>query len=206
MEKNMKTLKYLFVFLSIFLFSSCLVRTIHPLFKNDETVFEPKLIGKWMNKDSSEIWEFSKYISKDTSKEQNLFRIQIVDSSENINKDTSIFLGMTGKLGKHLFLVKVIDGDELVKKCQLGLKETNQLIFTFIFYKVIFRNDSLCLAEMDKEWFNKNRNKFRIGTVPGDGDGYITITSKTKDLQKFVKKYANDKQAFPERDFLHKID
>jgi hypothetical protein len=200
----MKTIVYLFAVLSLFLFSSCLVRTIYPLFNNEEIIFEPKLIGKWMNKDSTEIWEFSKYTSKDTTKEQNIYRIQTIDSSEN--KNTSVFLGMTGKLGNHIFLVMTINDEELFKQCSLSPQQINHLIFTFTFYKVNFKNDSLSLIEMDKEWFSKNQKKFSVKTIPGDRDGYISITSKTKELQKFVKKYSNDKKAFPDKGFLHRTE
>jgi hypothetical protein len=59
---------------------------------------------------------------------------------------------------------------------------------------------------MDKEWFSKNQNKFSVKTIPGDMDGNISITSKTKELQKFVKKYSNDKKAFPEKGYLHRME
>src|SRR3989339_69810 len=198
----MKLFKYLFAFCSIFLFTSCLVRTIYPLFEDNEIVFEPKLIGKWMNNDSSEIWEFSKYKPDDTTRNPNKYRLQTIA----INKDAALFEALTGMLGKNLFLDVTIDNREMIKQCSLNLRQSSHLIFTHIFYKVNFKDDSLCFVEMSKEWYTKNMKKLKISILPRDEGDYVTLTSRTKQLQNFIKKYANNPKAFPESGYLHRID
>jgi hypothetical protein len=55
----MKTRIIIIVFLILaFTVSSCLVKSLHPFYKESDIEFRPELIGTWMDQDSS-IWEFS---------------------------------------------------------------------------------------------------------------------------------------------------
>lgn len=201
----MKIFKYLFAVCSIFLLTSCLVRTIFPLFADNEIYFEQKLIGTWINNDSTEIWEFSKFPSEDTTRNHSKYCLTIIVINKDGSKETSIFEAMTGTIGKHLFLDIIVDNRELYQQSLLNTLQSNYIIFTHTFYKMIFINDSLSLNQMGKEWFNKNQNKFKINTIPHDNGDYITIISRTKELRNFIKKYANNNDAFSKNDNLHKI-
>ena len=56
----MQRLKLLvFPFGVLFLLSGCIVRSLHPLYTDENVIFDARLIGQWAEEDSKEIWEFS---------------------------------------------------------------------------------------------------------------------------------------------------
>ena len=56
----MQRLKLLvFPFGILLLLSGCIVRSLHPLYTEENVIFDARLIGQWAEEDSKEIWEFS---------------------------------------------------------------------------------------------------------------------------------------------------
>ncbi len=56
----MQRLKLLvFPFGVLFLLSGCIVQSLHPLYTDENVIFDARLIGQWAEEDSKEIWEFS---------------------------------------------------------------------------------------------------------------------------------------------------
>ena len=56
----MQRLKLLvFPFGILLLLSGCIVRSMHPLYTDENVIFDARLIGQWAEEDSKEIWEFS---------------------------------------------------------------------------------------------------------------------------------------------------
>ena len=56
----MQRLKLLvFPFGILLLLSGCIVRSLHPLYTDENVIFDARLIGQWAEDDSKEIWEFS---------------------------------------------------------------------------------------------------------------------------------------------------
>ncbi len=62
-------------------------------------------------------------------------------------------------------------------------------------FLVKFDKTMLSLTPMDSDWLRKaiETKRVKLATVAGDTD---TITASTKDLKKFFRKFAEDKQAF----------
>lgn len=48
-----------FPFGVLFLLSGCIVQSLHPLYTDENVIFDARLIGQWTEEDSKEIWEFS---------------------------------------------------------------------------------------------------------------------------------------------------
>ena len=56
----MRRLKLLvFPFGVLLLLSGCIVRSLHPLYTDENVIFDTRLIGQWSEEGSKEIWEFS---------------------------------------------------------------------------------------------------------------------------------------------------
>ena len=56
----MQRLKLLaFPFGILLLLSGCIVRSLHPLYTEENVIFDARLIGQWSEEGSKEIWEFS---------------------------------------------------------------------------------------------------------------------------------------------------
>ena len=57
----MRRLKLLvFPFGVLLLLSGCIVRSMHPLYTDENAIFDARLLGQWTEENSKEIWEFSK--------------------------------------------------------------------------------------------------------------------------------------------------
>ena len=54
------------VFLSgvLLLLSGCIVQSLHPLYTDEDVIFDTRLIGQWSEEGSKEIWEFSRLDKK----------------------------------------------------------------------------------------------------------------------------------------------
>ena len=48
-----------FPFGILLLLSGCIVRSLHPLYTDENVIFDTRLIGQWTEENSKEIWEFS---------------------------------------------------------------------------------------------------------------------------------------------------
>ena len=48
-----------FPFGILLLLSGCIVRSLHPLYTDENVIFDTRLIGQWAEEGSKEIWEFS---------------------------------------------------------------------------------------------------------------------------------------------------
>ena len=61
----MRSLKLL-IFLSgvLLLLSGCIVQSLHPLYTDENVIFDTRLIGQWSEEGSEEIWEFSRLDEK----------------------------------------------------------------------------------------------------------------------------------------------
>ena len=61
----MRSLKLL-IFLSgvLLLLSGCIVQSLHPLYTDENVIFDMRLIGQWAEEGSKEIWEFSRLDEK----------------------------------------------------------------------------------------------------------------------------------------------
>lgn len=56
----MRIAKLLFIFLSGVLMIQCTPPSLHPLFTEENLVFEPALVGTWTNEKGDETWTFQK--------------------------------------------------------------------------------------------------------------------------------------------------
>ena len=52
--------KRAFLFGLLPLLSGCIVRSLHPLYTDENVIFEEGLVGQWMEEGSKEVWEFSR--------------------------------------------------------------------------------------------------------------------------------------------------
>ena len=80
---------------------------------------------------------------------------------------------------------------------------------TFMKFDIV--DDKIALTEFDNERLIKlfHENKIRLAhEIPGDtddDDSYVVITASTDDLQKFITRYSNDKEAFNETEKYHRL-
>ena len=189
---KMKIKKVVFYLLAVIL-GGC-VPSLHPLFTENELIFDANLVGIWSSTDSNETWEF-----KPAAKGYECIYV------ENNGKIGRFDAGL-GKLGNDMFL-------DIYPK-ELNITENDFYKMHFVpahtFMRVNFTKDSLELRAMNPEGLDKllksdpNAIKYE---KPRDS---VVLTASTKDLQTFMLKYGIDEKfelfgKAKEADKMHRV-
>lgn len=208
------------IVISTLLFIQSCIPSLHPLWTQDKLVFENKLLGEWVQKDSESDrisnWNFSGGFDK----EKNL--VEGYDLIYKEGKTEAKFEIHLVRLGEHFFFDIFPDELEHLKfenktlAVPLEVKgfgsstseqpdiELNSLYFQHMlpvhtFAKVEIEKDEVKIFRFDMEWLDDlfRERKVRIKHEELN-DGQIVLTAPTEELQKFFEKYADDEKAFLE--------
>ncbi len=181
--------------LSLFvLLNGCGIFSIHPLFHEKDLIVNTKLIGTW----------------KDASDENSLIKIDTTADSKYLFTridagDTTDFemglLQLQGQYFIDLFPMEkcgVFQGED----CDMMELLFKNYIPVHTFMKIEIGNGDFNLIGFDNErlikLFHENRIRLAHETDKEDKDAYVVITASTDDLQKFISRYATEKEAFSE--------
>lgn len=166
----------------LILFVGC-IRSIYPIYTEQDIVFEPKLIGQWSEGDSKELWSFSK---------------------DKANSYTLVFIDDKGKQGKfsvHLAKIKnklFLDLFPVVPERDENENSFYRLhlipVHTFIYVKQI--EPTLQISFPNKRWFERYITQIPNAIRHEKIDSEIILTASTKDLQAFFLKHLETDGAF----------
>ena len=180
----MKKTFALFALLAL-LIAGC-VRSFYPLYTDKDLILDQTLIGTWMDNDNN-VWTFLK--SKDKSYE-------LVYTEKN---SPAKFKAHLVKLGRFTFL-------DLAPE-ESGIDNSffsAHLIPVHTISRIWISADSVQLSLFDNGWLKEMIDKKKLSIAhERQGDGII-LTASTRELQKLVIKYADDKKAFPEPGVLRR--
>lgn len=174
----MNKLTIVTTFIAILLLASC-VQSLHPLYTEKDLIFDPVLVGTWES-EGGNLWIFHK--SGEKSYEL------VYQEKETPAK----FQAHLVKLGHYRFLD--------LYPMSLDLKNDLQqahILYTHTFFRVWLEQDTLRLAILEHDWLKKMVDKKKVNIKHEVVDRRIVLTAATKDLQKFIVKYADDPEAFP---------
>ncbi len=217
----MKT-RYL-VLLAIILFTgqSCTIFSLNPLYNEEDLLEMPEVLGLWEDTDEGKLFvsferlDDNKFIfrymeaKKQTvidfysGKEEAYF---IAEDLDELKEQTVSFEAAILEVGDHYFIdlypyYKYYEDDEDDEEYYLF----RNFIPTHSFLKFEWENDELVLYMFSydrlQELFEQNRIRIRHQQF----DDYIVITASTDELQKFIRKYADDEKAFEDPDKFIKI-
>ena len=164
------------------------VPSLNPLYTEKDLVFDPALLGVWSEKENStDGWTFRK-------KDDKSYQLLIQEGEKS-----SPFIAHLVQLGKYRFLDLYPD--------EAGLKDFNRddiykmtLIPGHLFLKVSRIDPTLQIGFLNVDWLDKLLKKSpgalrhqRLGEDKG-----LVLTASTKELQKFMLKHVNTKDAFGE--------
>lgn len=173
------------LFLLTLLIASC-VRSFYPLYTDKDLVLDQTLIGTWIDS-NNDVWTFLK--GRDKSYE-------LVYTEKNA---PAKFKAHLVKLGKYLFLDLAPEEPGIDNSFFAG-----HLIPVHTFSRLWIAEDSLRLSLFDNGWLKEMIDKKKTSIAhERQGDGII-LTAPTKELQKLVTRYADDKKAFPEPGVLRR--
>jgi len=181
----------------LFLLPGC-VRSVHPLYKQDDIIFDSSLLGAWTAVDKDSSWQF---VKSTEDKHDQSYRLVVT----NNDGQPGTFLAHLVTLGEHRFL----DLYPVAPKISNNgfYKLHYQPAHTFI--RVERDGDRLSLAPLHIGWVNKylseNPDAVTHTRVTPSGhptamedakDRTVLLTAPTAELQQFLKKHADNSDAF----------
>lgn len=168
------------------LFTGC-VPSLHPLFTDKDLVFDPALVGTWVDEDGKSTWTFQK-------SGENAYELVYTE-----NEEPAKFQAHLLKLGDFLFLDIFPEESEMKNGLYKGL-----LIPAHGFSRIWIEGDSVRLAYLDPDWLKGMIDKKKIKIDYDLIDQTIILTAQTNELQNFALKYAEDNKAFSNKSELHR--
>ena len=186
-----------FIALVLVLFQGC-VPSIHPLYTKDKLVTNEKVVGIWktdaVESDFKSEWHF-------TENSDGSYHLIYYDTQGT----PGIFDAHLIRLGEHYFFNFLpITGYNQVDPQKFNEFEALHFHPMNTFAKVIIEDDQIGLSMFNGDFLEKllKQNRIRIKHEKVE-DSYV-LTASSKELQKFVLKYAEDEDAFPEPEMLVK--
>lgn len=202
---KLKEMKKIIVplFLLSLLFTQC-VPSIHPYYTDKEVVEDDRILGKYFVDSDREdkYWQFSKPKGQNKSKAYMLEMVQ--SDGRKFQFTTQLF-----KLNGHYYL------DFLAEPpADIDIK-SNENEFPENFYsmhwwpvhtlaRVKIQEDNLSINFFDLEWMEKLIKESKIRIKHEKVSNIFLLTASTANLQKFIIKYGQEKEAFPEETILKK--
>lgn len=195
----MKTKIIILVSCLSFLLPGCLVISIHPFYTEEDIIYKPELTGTWIDHDSG-TWIIAQHMQFDglfkPDRPGRSYEIKFTD-----NKGTSVFIAHLFQLGKEMYL------DFYPENQDKGNDFENfHFVPSHSLARVEFKNGQIIIGWYNQEWllglFNQNKIRIAHERTPYDIDekdpaSYeVVLTASTADLQKFIRKYGNDPNAF----------
>jgi len=188
----MKHSNVIILTLALAAMSSCLVSSLHPFFKKGDKFFDTTLVGYWMDGDSC-IWTILPNMKSET-----LMRSEKHDSSYVITyyEEDNRYSVLTGTL----FQLNSVEYVDFIPDPNEGHFTSDMSGFHHVpvhtLARVLYNKDSILLYWYGDDWLNElfEQNRIRIKHEKVDALDYDrhVLTADTDELQKFIKKYAND--------------
>jgi hypothetical protein len=180
--------------LMVALLQGCIVKSLHPFFRESDVVFDRTLLSTWVDQNNDK-WTIVPYKDKPNAYEMHW-------REEEGNQDI-VFLAHLFKLQGELYLdvMPLTDHHDI----NMPLFEMH-LLPAHSVAKVVM----LSAAEVQIKWFDEDwlrmlfdQNKIKIAheevldeTPKDENDKWYVLTASTAELQKFIIKYGHEAAAF----------
>ncbi|MBI4810943.1 MAG: hypothetical protein HY800_05800 [Ignavibacteriales bacterium] len=196
----MTVFKYVIICIIIIFVAGC-VRSLYPLFTEEDLIFKTELVGTWVEKDGKNTWIFE----QSGEKEYTLYHYEAefeVSSGNKTPGDTAMFFAQLGQLDKYFFL-DIYPGKPATK-VKNGLYNFH-LLPVHTFSRLWIEEDTLQLSMLDNDWLERmiEKNAFKIPHARSNDQ--LILTASTEELQQLVMKYAENTKAFPNPAVLYRI-
>lgn len=177
----MRTMKILLTFGITLLISGCVVTSLHPLFTEKDVIFDPALIGTWVEENEKETWTFQKAGD---------YTYDLFYEGEG---ESAKFEAYLVRLRKFEFL-DIYPREPEIKNDFYKL----HLIPAHTFSRIWKDGDVLRIAMLDPDWLKGLIAQKKVKIAHERLDDRIILTASTKELQNFLLKYAENVNAFPD--------
>jgi len=177
--------KSLFVLtiITILYLAGCIPFSVNPIYSENDIIYKPDLIGTWSEKDSDE-----KYIFTDINGRY----YSLVIKNEGVIE--GIFIAQLVKLGQTMFL-------DLTPKFGTPYGDgfyNDHFVILHSFFRVHQIDSTLTISMLNYGWLEKyleqNPDEISFDKI----NGQIMLTAPTKDIQSFLLKHLDTKDAYDE--------
>lgn len=183
----MRKVGILFIGLSVLSSFGCPARSIFPLFADKDMVFVPGLVSTWVDTGKTLMEENTLSIKK--AGERNYYLMEFSVGKDGDQVETNTYYAYLGRLGDFWFL----------DSCQQIRQDENyDLIPTHLFFRLWLEGDTLRLAALDGDWLDEMIGKKNISISHLLLEDEIVLTAATPELQQLVRRFAEDREAFPD--------
>jgi hypothetical protein len=157
------------------------IQSLHPLVTEETAAYDPAILGVWEQAQGESTWAF-------TQKETNVYNLTYTDKQGKAGR----FEARLVKLGDHVFMDLLPDDPQEIENGYYKF----HLLRVHTFLKVSLDGSDMELAGMDPNWLAK-----RLEADPGalrheKVHNLVVITAASDELQQFVRRHAEDKDAF----------
>ncbi len=159
------------------LFAGCIPLSIHPLYTDEDLVYDTGLEGAWGEEE--EQWIFEKADEKE-------YKLTIKDGEE-------IFV-----FSAHLVQLKDYRFLDMQASEVAGLSDffAGFLIPAHGVFQIEREGDTLRLRTMDYEWLEERRENGRLWVAHEELDDWFVFTADTKRMQRFFLKWIDNEDAY----------
>jgi hypothetical protein len=168
--------------------------SLHPLYTEKDITFDERLLGTWLDDSNETEWEFTR-----PEKAESQYKLKIYSLKEK--HGAGLFDVYMVKLKNKTYL------DVFASEFPCDVEDANKIDWPFnaiflvpahTFLKIELDRSSLKLLRTDDEGMKKLLEDDPNAVKFEELKDSIVLTSKTKQLQEFVIKYADDKRLFSE--------
>lgn len=192
-----------FMLLAALTFQGC-ITSLHPLYTDKDLTFDARLLGTWHSDGSGDTWKLENLMEKELApyKDPKERKEKENIKSQFVNKNTYLLTYKEkGKEAEFLLNLVRLDNELYIDLYPGSLKEKNELLEDHYlpvhsYAKIKINGNGFELSFFNSEQIYKLLNDNRIRIKHESFDYYKVITASTAELQKFVTKYADNKDIF----------
>jgi hypothetical protein len=204
----MRIMKILIISMIGLCIMGCWTLSVHPLYTNDDLIFDEALIGTWGDPagEDEETWKFEKsdgaykLIVRNTDADHS-FNDPFEDCYSMLEYDPrtdGVFEVHLLKLGEYMFLDIFPEEPEIGNEVFLS-----HVIPAHSFMQIKIEGDTLNLAFFETDWLEKSIEEGRLDIEYTERDNIYVLTSSSDKLQKIILE--NIDEVFPEFDGLVRL-
>ena len=177
------------------LMSGCLVKSLHPFYSESDIVFRKDIIGSFIDQDKG-TWTIEQNQKKGSfdinPKLENNYLLKLVDKENR----KATFMGVLFKLDNDFYVDFYLEnGND--EKAETELYALH-VVGVHTVARLKIGKNNLHIMWYNEKWLSElfEHNKIRLAHEKLEGSDNIVLTASTYELQKFMKKFANDPNAF----------
>jgi hypothetical protein len=186
-----KLVSFLLITVMAVLLQGCIVKSIHPFFRESDVVFKKELLGTWTDQDNRQ------WVIKPIKEKPNAY--EMLRHGENDVTFAAHLFSLQGELYFDFFPVSS-DSNEDFALFTLHLMPTHSIakvdVLTKDEIRIKWHNEAWMQSLFDQNRIKISHEVLSDETSRDDKDKIYILTAETDELQKFVVKYGGEDAAF----------